>query len=168
MTTRAAQAMAQGELACRVAARALRHDVRNALVAMTANVEYLADLSIEPAVLRELEGCLAQLVALTRSPPTPPAEATTEALAQWLAEVAPDAVVEVDRDAPSALRWLALRWCSALPSVRRVTLSGSVLQVVCEPPPAGETVATLLDGGRSVGADVALVGGGLRASIVDD
>lgn len=170
MTTaaRAAQAAALGELRCRVESRALRHDVRNALVAMTANVEYLGDLGVEPAVLRELEGSLAQLVALTRSPPAPAAEAPTEALAEWLAAVAPGATIEVEGPNPSALRWLAVRWCSVLEGVQRVLLKGSTLVVVCDPAPAGAAARALLDGGRTVGADTTLVGSSLSATLDED
>lgn len=170
MTTaaRAARAAALGELRCRVESRALRHDVRNALVAMTANVEYLGDLGVEPAVLRELEDCLTQLVALTRPPPIPEAEAPPDALAGWLAEVAPGATIEVDMVSPPALHWLAVRWCSILVTVRSVRLAGSTLVIDCDAPPSGATLAALLDGGRSVGADATLVGTALRATVDED
>lgn len=152
-TSRAvARACASGELRGRVAVRALRHDVRNALVSMTANVEYLGDLGIEPAVLRELEATVHQLVELTRAPPAPALDLEASELHAALSADLAGADVTVGEHFAPALGWLSLRWAGVLGSIRRLRLDGSVLEVHGHE--LSLEVRTLLaDGARSVGAE---------------
>lgn len=147
-----ARACALGELRGRVAVRALRHDVRNALVSMTANVEYLGDLGIEAAVLRELEATVHQLVELTRAPPAPALDLAVEELRAALTADLAGADVTVGERFAAPLGWLALRWAGVLGSARSLRLDGSVLEVHGHE--LSSDVRTLLaDGARTVGAE---------------
>jgi len=151
VTTGVARVCALGELRGRVAVRALRHDVRNALVSMTANVEYLGDLGIEAAVLRELEATVHQLVELTRAPSAPTLDLDFAELRGALEDGLIGAEVTVGAQFAPTLAWLALRWAGALGAARRLRLDGSVLEVHGEFPAEMRTL--LADAARSVGAD---------------
>ncbi len=159
---------AAGELRAHLRARFERHALRNVLVPLVADLDHLADLGADGAVVRELEATVSRLSAMFAAPLPVVPDFDAAVLTGLLSELGIEAQLDGGAIWPPLL-WLAPRWAVVAGGVRRLRLSAHVLELEFAVERPVDTIELLVGAARAVGAHAEISVGSsvIRASSPD-